>query len=413
MAILGHALGGSAERADRWGESLAVMPFDPPANLVGWEETRRRPALALRLRLALLVRRFDVALSESLTDWRRLSPRVSAGRERIYFWGSAEAVATLRSWFSGGRLPDETTLGGLELGTTTYVMEDHGPAAIAVADHAASCTTAVPAIGIGLVTCESLFREGVTSMRTEIRNRQPAPGVPSGMASHMIAVREFGLSYWGVVPWYVGWGEHEMLGYFELPADPERTRRMIAEAPGPFVADDSDRALADALIGLNLGEDRPAAAEAPDGASERARRIRWEVHFPGPLLMPWHRAVVRPTRRRDGSTLDAALSTVAATPRTACTTVEVPVEDPAFLPAQRQLVASGYQLSALAPPVHTEGGGRHGFTGLWSRVTSGLPVAAPYYLSSTLLSNREREVVGHVRRLSDQWAGQHRASRAA
>jgi hypothetical protein len=292
-------------------------------------------------------------------------------------------------------------------------MEDHGSATIAVADHAASCTTAVPAIAIGLVSCDALFREGVASMRTEIRNRQPAPGVPSGMASHLLAVREFQLSYWGIAPWYAGWGEHETLGYFELPSDPERTRRMIEDAPGPYLADSQDRAFADALIALNLGEDRPTAAEAPRGPSARTAPIRWEVHFPGPLLMPWHRAVVRPTRRRSGSTLDAALARVAGTPRVACTTVEVPVEDPAFLPAQRQLVASGLQLAALAPPVHTEGAGRLGFTGLWSRVTSDLPVAAPYYLTSTLLSNRESEVVGHVRRLSDQWTGHQRAPRAA
>ncbi|HEX8053589.1 MAG TPA: hypothetical protein VF517_11405 [Thermoleophilaceae bacterium] len=413
MALLGYPLDGSAERADRWEQSLGVMPFDPAVNMLGWEETRRRPALALRLRLALLVRRFDVALSEGLTDWRRLAPKVSAGRERIYFWGSEEAIAAARSWFSGGRLPDDGTLGGLELGTTTYVMEDHGPATIAVADHAASCTTAVPAIGVGLVTCDELFREGVASMRTEIRSRHPAPGVPSGMASHLLAVREFRLSYWGVAPWYIGWGEHEMLGYFELPADPERTRRMILDAPGPFIADASDRAFADALVALNLGEDRPAAADAPPGTKAQAGPIRWEVHLPGPLLMPWHRAVVRPTRRRDGSTLDAALSTVAATPRNACTTVEVPVEDPAFLPVQRQLVASGFQLAALAPPVHIEGEGRLGFTGLWTRVTSELPVAAPYYLTSTLLNNRESEVVSHVHRLSDRWTGHQRASRAA
>lgn len=412
MAILGYALGGAAERAERWDTRLGALPFDAAANVIGWEETRRRPALAMRLRLALLVRMFDVAVSDELTDWRRLAPAVSAGRERIYFWGAADVVATVRSWFSGTASPDDEALSGLELGTTTYVMERDGSAQIAVGDHAASCTSALPAFGVGLLTFKQLFHEGVASMRTEIRSRQPSPGVPSGVASHILAVRELQLSYWGVVPWYVGWGAHELLGYFELPADPERTRRLIADTPSLSIADPSDRALADALIALNLGE----AVEIPEDAEvspERQRPLRWAVHFPSPLLMPWRRAVIGPTRSRHGSTLDVALAAVARTPRVACTTVDIPVEDPRFLPAQRQLLAAGFQLSALAPPVPSGRGGRHGFTGLWSRVTSGLPVAAPYYLSSKLLTNPEREVVSHVHRLSHQWTGNSRASRAA
>lgn len=412
MAVLGHALGGSAERAERWEARLRALRFDPAANLVDWRETRRRPALALRMRLALLVRRFDVALGEELTDWRRLSPRVSAGRERIAFWGPADVVAEVRSWLAGERSPDDAALGELELGTITYVMERHGSAQLAVADHAASCTD-VPAIAAGLVTFDRLFREGTASMRTEIRSRRPAPGVASGVASHVLAVRELRVSYWGVVPWYVGWGAHELLGYFELPADPEHTRRLIAEAPPLSIADADDRALADALIALNLGEGPATGAGSPVGP-RGDEPLRWEVGFPSPLLMPWRRAVLRPTRRRGGTTLELALAAVARAARVACTTVEVPVEDPASLPAQRQLRASGFRLSALAPPVRAErGGGRHGFTGLWSRVSSDLPVAPPYYLTSTLLTDREREVVSHVRRLGDQWSDDRRAPHAA
>ena len=409
MAILGYPLRGAADRAQRWDERLRLLPFDTEANFVGWQETRRRPALALRLRLSLLVRRFEVALSDELTDWRRLSPKVAAGRERIYFWGSDETVARVRSWFAGGHAPGDAELADLELGTTTYVLEEHGAARVAVADHAASCTTAVPSIGVAFVTCDELFREGIGSMRTEIRNRRPAPGVAGGVASHILAVRELQFSYWGVVPWLIEWDAHETLGYFELPADPDRTRRLIAETPGISIADPDERAFADALVALNLDEDRLI----PDGPAGESRPLRWEVSWPGPLLMPWKRAVIRPTRRRDGASLDAALAAVAATPRTACTTVEIPIEDPAFVAAQRQLVASGFQLSAIAPPVHTDGGGRLGFTGLWSRVTSGLPIAAPFYLESNLSSNRESEVVGHVRRLSDQWTDRHGAPRAA
>jgi hypothetical protein len=409
MAVLGEALGSVADRDARWGARLPVLDFDRARNLVDWTEARAAPRLALRLRLALLVRKFDVAVDAALTDWDAQAPELESGKERIYFWGTEEAVAEVRSWLAAGDPPDRD-LERVKLGTITYVREHHGGASVQIADHLASTTSDVPGLAVGILTCDDIFAEGTPVIRTEIRNRRPGGPAPSGLAGHILSLRELRMSYWGVVPWYVGWGEHEMLDYCESPARPEATRELIGSTPAIFVADPEERAFARSLVELNLGHAWDAAVARGDGAAP-AIEPHWDLHAPSPLLMPWSRLVVRP--RPDGrfATLRDALAAADAVADAACVTAEIPLEDEGFLAAQRQLGAAGFQLSALAPPVAGDAE-RLGFVGLWSRVGSGRPMAAPYYLDSRLLTADEKEVAGHVRRISDSW-DRHRDAVAA
>jgi hypothetical protein len=409
MAVLGEVLAGASDRDARWEARLPVLDFDRARNLVDWTELRAVPTLALRLRLSLLDRKFDVAVDAALTDWAAQAPEVESGEERIYFWGTAEAVAEVRSWIALGRAADRD-LERAELGTITYVSEHHGRANVQIADHLASTTSEVSGLAVGILTCGDIFAEGTPVIRTEIRNRRPGGPAPSGLAGHILSMRELRMSYWGVVPWYVGWGEHEMLDYCESPARPERTRELIESTPGFFIADPEERAFARSLVELNLGQELDADGALGDGSAP-AIEPHWDLHAPSPLLMPWSRLVVRP--RPDGRfvTLREALAAADAVADAACVTAEIPIEDERFMTAQRQLGAAGFQLSALAPPVAGDTD-RLGFVGLWSRVSSGRPMAAPYYLDSRLLTPSEKEVAHHVRRISDRWDG-YRDARAA
>ncbi len=441
MAVIGEQLGSRAQRDARWRQRLATLECDPDLHLIDWPESQRTPILALQLRLSLLRRKFDVTAGAALTDWPALAPRLAGGDERICFWGSAETIAAVRAWLASGSLPPPGELRGLELGTLTYVCEQHGQAKILIADHLASTTSAVPSLAVGMLTCNALFEEGAAAMRTELRNRRPGGRAPSGIAGHIGSVREIGTSYWGVVPWYVGWGAQEMLDYCELPARPELTRRLIREAGDLLIADPTEREFAAALIKLNLGEQRDAQyirrpqdagrmrgadrAQATGHAQDAGRTqnahcpqdagrkyepstsaaigcTRWELHIPSPLLMSWQRLVLRPSAEGQYADLGAALSAAFGMPRAIVLTAEIPLGDPAFMDAQRELTDAGFLLSALAPPIACEGE-RLGFVGLWSWVGSGLPIAAPYYLASRLLNDREREVVSHVERISQCW----------
>jgi hypothetical protein len=402
MAVIGQALETLSARERRWADRLSILDFDPGANLIDWPEAQSNPRLALRLRLALLRRKFDVVLSSALTDWPVLAPRLECAEERIIFWGSTEAIDQAREWLAGRRTPSAGVLAAIELGTLTYVREHHDGALILIADHLASTTSAVPSLAAGILSCEALFREGAVAMRTELRNRPANGRAPSGLAGHIGSVREIGTSFWGVVPWYVGWGHHEMLDYCDLPADPDHARGLIGETGTLFIADEQDHDYATALIALNLGERHRPLPHNPGPASATAPPPRFELHAPSPLLMPWQRLVLRPSATGEHATIAEALEAAAQMPCAITITAEIPLEDPAYLEAQHALADAGFLLSALAAPLSATHG-RVGFVGLFSSVSSGLPVAAPYYLQSRLLGDPERKVVSHVARISQQW----------
>lgn len=404
MAILGEPLGVREEREAGWDERLAELPFDPSRNLVDWTIAKIRPSVSLAVRLALLERKLDVVRTPALCDWSRLSQRVVHGNERICFWGEPKEVQLIREWIRLAYRPSERDLAELELGTITYVKERQGDEMILIADHLASTLSgSVPSIAVGMLTVRAMFDAGAVAMRSEIRNRQGGGDAPSGMAGHRLAVRELHTSYWGVVPWYVGWGAQELLDYYELPNDPQLTRRLIAETGDMYLAADVDRSFAAALVSLNLDCDYQAADRHRTAGSHRSQ-VRWEVRAPAPLLMPWQRIVIEPSHRGEHLTLRDALRAADRLEQVACVTAEIPIEDPGFLDAQRELTAAGFDLGALAPPIATRRG-RHGFVGLWSRCLTGLPVAAPYYLCSRLLNSRERSVAAHIGRLSAAWDG--------
>lgn len=401
MAVLGDPLGHSIARAARWRDRLAALDFDVNANFIDWPEAQEQPQLALQLRLALLKRKLDVVQSAALIDWGALAPHLVSGDERICFWGSTDTIEAVRAWLQGRQLLDSATLNELELGTITYVRETE-PAEILIADHLASSTSAVPSLAVGILTINAIYDAGAVAVRTELRNRRPGGVAPSGLAGHMLSVRELLTSYWGVVPWYIGWGEQEILDYCELPARPELTRTLINETQDLYIADGVERGFAAALISLNLGEDHCAVDAHVLAGPVAPTSTRWDLHAPSPLLMPWQRLVLRPSEDGEYPDLAAALHAGAEMPRAVVITAEIPVENAAFLETQCELSEAGFLLSALAPPVPGEDG-RVGFIGLWSQVSSGLPVSAPYYLDSKLLNDSERKVVEHVTRISNRW----------
>jgi hypothetical protein len=403
MAVIGESLGTRDARAARWRERLSALDFDPSVNLIDWPECLGQPELALRLRFGLLKRRLDVVQSAALTDWQALAPGLLAEDERICFWGSAETVAAVRAWFDGEQELSAAALDEIKLGTITYVRERE-PAEILIADHLASTTSAVPSLAVGIITINAIYSAGAVAVRTELRNRRPGGRAPSGLAGHMLSVRELLTSYWGVVPWYIGWGEQEILDYCELPARPELTRQLINETPDLFIADAGERDYVAALVSLNLGEEYHGVDSHVLAGPLAPTSTSWELHAPSPLLMPWQRLVLRPSEDGEHSDLAAALQAAAAMPRAVVVTAEIPIEDSSFLEAQCELSEAGFVLSALAPPLPGETG-RVGFVGLWSQVSSGLPISAPYYLDSKLLNDRERGVVEHVARISKRWDG--------
>jgi hypothetical protein len=370
--------------------------------MVSFEEARVVPEASVRARADILKAVYGGDYRTDIDALSRLAESVRAGRERIFFWGEAEAIKRWRAAcqhassaaapesevpeLGTASLLDRSTLFGAgvwELSRTGSVArrsEATVPNMIALAEH---------------MVCQG-ERPGSHAIYSTPRTRALSDQAPSGVAVHRMHVRELRSTFLGVAPWYRMQGNVvEVLDFRALFPDRSRVERLVAQAPPAFLHARSGRAFFEAMLCAG----KLAAHLLDDvGGSASGETIRFGAGFglhPGENnLQP---LFVSPVER-DGATVHEALATLSDAP--SCTIFRVPLVATTGL-AQAALEARGFSFCAAELP-YAPGSP---WIGHWCRVTCRLPVMLPYYLERPLPNRHDAAIAAavHTVAVSSGW----------
>ena len=221
----------------------ALSGFEPAANIIHPNETRKHARAAVLVRLDVLRRVYcdDYHTNSYAIDV--LAERVSRGDELIWFWGSAAEIAALRAYLAGGTAPVPAFAVG-----TVSVLPAEGIAGPGTGElcRSGSMDRVLGVRGPGVERIVD-FMSGADwgrsydSLFLTARNRASAPGVRGGEAVHRLHVHHVRSSFWGFAPWYVMQGGCvELLDLRECYRDPDDVARALAASEGWWLAEQDD-----------------------------------------------------------------------------------------------------------------------------------------------------------------------------
>ncbi|MFD7730113.1 hypothetical protein ACFV6F_06980 [Kitasatospora phosalacinea] len=379
--------------------------FDPALNTVAPVESAASAAVAVEVRMRVLL---DTYRGDYRTDSfavERLAAQVREQRESIWFWGGSAEVSRLRAALRGGRLPADWQPA---LGTVTVLdaEAEFGPG------HGELCRSGSTSGEFGakapimwrtlgfLDGRESGLRDAFHSLVLTPRNRPSTATVRGGEAIHRIHTHYVRSRFWGYAPWYVmQGGVLELTEFRESNRDPQDVRTALESTGTWYFADAAEADFAAALCRISFDVGVPT--QVGTGSATRSLRARLTTPASADLERDNHGTV---SVDEDGPLLfEDALEQLDRLP-VCCAVAHVPLTDPATVPLQRLLGERGFRLTAVLPPKRTwivrDGVTRDietRPTGMWSRPRPGLPVVAPYYTGSVPGTRAERTVLSYLR----------------
>lgn len=219
------------------GVPYALTERDPEILL--WDETALRPALAAGLRSQVLKEVYFGDYHQDVTDLPRLSRLIEEDQERLVFWGSAGNIADLRAALGTGAL-DASTIDRLarSLGTATFINRERiFGAGIWELSRTGSASSA---LSLSRPMLAALARHWAGSQWPDDvvyctpRNRPSAPRIPGGMGIQRFHQRGVRSAFLGFAPWHLmAGGSIELLEFRALlpPQSPMRLAMTLAEPP--------------------------------------------------------------------------------------------------------------------------------------------------------------------------------------
>ena len=376
----------------------ALSGFEPAANIIHPNETRKHARAAVLVRLDVLRRVYcdDYHTNSYAIDL--LAERVSRGDELIWFWGSAAEIAALRAYLAGGTAPVPAFAVG-----TVSVLPAEGIAGPGTGElcRSGSMDRVLGVRGPGVERIVD-FMSGADwgrsydSLFLTARNRASAPGVRGGEAVHRLHVHHVRSSFWGFAPWYVMQGGCvELLDLRECYRDPDDVARALAASEGWWLAEQDDADFVTSLCNLNFGFAPPVMVLRP--IEKSPIRMTSGAHL-SPEIQPFNYAylVADPSA---SVPFDAALDE--ASSRNPCSIVAcIPMDRPDTLSPQAAIAERGFRLYGMLPP--RAGALPRRPLGFWCRVRPDLDVAPPFYVHHPTSSRDEAKVLDRANTLCNR-----------
>jgi hypothetical protein len=398
LRTIGNRIQSASARKTAWKQALSN--FDSERVCITPEEAWCNPALACRLRAAILQRTYRNDYHTDTRDIPRLAQAIREHKERVLFWGDPSVISEVRKWFSNGATPSNAELDTLDLGTaSTLNMEEiYGPGYGEFSRTGSMCSN-IAAAGPILTDIQRLMQgdsEQFTAQHTFValpRNRRTTAEVRGGAAVHRLHVRVIASAFWGLAPWYLmQGGVIEVLDYREIYRDPDLITILNSRLGELWVDSEQSAALVGNLLALNFGEEARSAMIPRIVEKDSKAAAGWQLcHTGPPNLRSFCPAIIRPADAGGeelGSLVDRASEAAA-------TAVFVPLETPERASVQPWLSRNGFQLSAVIP-AKPAAGGHSPILAMWCRPRSGVPWAEPYYFSRRA-TGIEHEILQHLR----------------
>ena len=398
LRTIGTRIQSASARNAAWTKALSNLDIERVC--ITPQEAWCNPALACRLRAAILQRTYRNDYHTDTSDIPRLAQAIREHKERVLFWGDPSVISEVRKWFTNGVTPSDGELKALDFGTaSTLNMEDvYGPGYGEFSRTGSMCSN-IAAAGPILADIQRVMQgdsEQFTAQHTFValpRNRRTTAEVRGGAAVHRLHVRLIASAFWGLAPWYLmQGGVIEVLDYREIYRHPDLIASLNRSLGELWVDSEDSAEFVGNLLALNFGEEArsamvPRIAEKGSGAA-----AGWQLcHTGPPNLRSFCPAIIRPADARG----DELASLVNQASDAAATVVFVPLETPARASVQPWLSRNGFQLSAVVPAKPAPGG-RSPVLAMWCRPRSGVPWAKPYYFSHRA-SGIEHEILKHLR----------------
>jgi hypothetical protein len=397
LSFIFSSLTAAAERNRRWRGAIEAVGFDASSMMVGTAEAARAPRCAVAARQMILMRTYDGDYHTDVTDLCRLSDRVRAGTERIFFWGATKEIEDLRRHFAadGG---DPEAYRHLWLGTATLIEQsDIVGAPTWELSRTGSVSREISALAPNVHAIQEHFRAEPECGKifTTPRNRTGAPGAKSGVAIQRMHQREILSTFLGFAPWYVMQrGEIELLDYREILRDPLKLRRLPQPRATPGVFSPVELGFIDALLS-GLGRAAPARLMLDAPCRPNAEIQSWTLvessNSEDQCFQPIFLRPANPEEPASGG-IEDQLGTPAAG-AAACFVVRAPLAG--FTRALAHILrSSGFALCAIETPLFC----KPWWTAVWARPRQNAPIRAPYYTEVSDLDSMERLVLGYLRK---------------
>ena len=349
------------------------------------QETSRNPVFATQLRAEILQRTYGNEYHTDTQDTIRLAQAVEQGRERIMFWGTPEAIRSVRRQLSDPRSVWTQEMAPLDLGTASVLDMSplYGPGYAELSRTGSVCQTQSAETSILRDLWQLLHGDAshFASHHTFValpRNRKSSAGVRGGAAIHRLHVRVIGSAFWGVAPWYVmQGGVIEVLDFRELYRDPEAILRLHGAVRNLWFPSEESKSFLASLIAFNFGESALHSLQTHIIQAAKEPVSGWELFSTAPAdLSAFCPTIIRRTSV-SGVTLNQALEQASSA---ASIAVLVPIEEQRCASVQHQLMAEGFQATAVMPS-KPAAQGRTLVTAIWTRTRNQLSWAPPYYMN--------------------------------
>lgn len=389
-------------RMQRWFGALREAAFDASTMMIGTDEARLTPRCSTAARQHILMSAYNGDYHTDVTDLARLSDAVTEGKERIFFWGNTNQIATLRDLFAANA-SDPANYRQLQLGTATFIdqIESHGEAVWELS-RTASTSIEVPALAPNLHAILSHFQTNsdIKTLYATPRNRKGVFGAKSGIAIQRMHQREICSAFLGFAPWYVmQLAETELLEYREIFGNP--CNIGLFESPhamqGSFIQEEYCfvNAILSGLKYVALPKIKDDATCEIDPLS-----LRWTlVPNKNATNQQFQPVFVRAASTNElGGKLQDVLPLQEAT-IAACIVLRVSFGS--LTPEFTQYLREHYfALCAVEPPRCLEGA----WTSVWARPHAGSIVTPPYYAQFIHSNIPERDILEYlIQQLPQSW----------